>query len=108
MLPPANSKKQPPPKGRPWPKGVSGNPKGRPKSSLNKSLAKVLAERYPDAKHTNELELCRRVVAEAIEGDVDMRKLIWQRIEGNALTYDEQGTAMPPIFSPQLGHEARE
>ena len=42
----ANKKRSGP--GRPWPKGVSGNPAGRPKGSLNKSTisARRLAQKF--------------------------------------------------------------
>jgi hypothetical protein len=35
------------PRGRPWPKGTSGNPAGRPRGSLNKITLAVLAGNRP-------------------------------------------------------------
>ena len=65
--------------------GQSGNPGGRPKSSLSKTIARILTEKFPGSKCTNEEHLARAIVKSAIEGDKDMRHLIFDRLEGKVL-----------------------
>lgn len=71
--------------GKPFAKGQSGNPGGRPKSTLGKTLVAILAEHYPGKKFSNEKALCRRMVADAIDGDAALRKelreFIWSKLE---------------------------
>ena len=84
--------------------GHSGNPGGRPKSTLGKTLAKVLAEKHKEKPHSNELELVREIVRDAIAGDKDMRLLIWDRMEGKtpqAVDFGSGGQAVK--FTLSLG-----
>lgn len=62
--------------------GQSGNPSGRPKSSLGKTLSKIVREKFPGKRFTNEEALCRAIVKRAIEGDKDLIELIFDRLEG--------------------------
>lgn len=45
----ANNKKSAKPRGKPFPKGVSGNPKGRPKTGQSwGEIAKEIGDQYPE------------------------------------------------------------
>ena len=45
----ANTKKTAKPRGKPWPKGVSGNPAGRPKDGESwAAIIKLVGDMYPD------------------------------------------------------------
>lgn len=57
--------------GRPWPKGVSGNPSGRRKgsASLKAALRRALTQQQADA-------IARRLVEAAAEGSVGAAKLL--------------------------------
>ena len=45
----ANSKKSAKPRGKPWPKGVSGNPSGRPKDGESwATIIKEIGDLYPE------------------------------------------------------------
>ena len=65
--------------GRPFEKGQSGNPGGRPKT-------KVLSERLREALQENDGAAIRwiiaRLVLQSAEGAVDATKLIFDRTEG--------------------------
>jgi hypothetical protein len=65
--------------GRPWPKGVSGNPAGRPKGSLNKSTigARRLAQKF-----LNEAvePVFQKLVQMAKDGDPQALRLVVERI----------------------------
>lgn len=65
--------------GRPFKKGQSGNPKGRPKGtfSLTTELKKQLAEN-PSAKEA----IIERVLDMAVDGDLDAVKMVWERTDG--------------------------
>jgi len=58
--------------GRPFPKGVSGNPGGRPKSNLTRVLADTI----------NPKRLANKLYALALQGDMQAIKYIYDRIEG--------------------------
>jgi len=60
-------------------KGVSGNPDGRPKGSKNViTVQKLLVEEaFRDSSVEDVLEVLRKVVAQALEGDKASQKLIW-------------------------------
>lgn len=84
--------------------GQSGNPNGRPKSTLNKTLAKLLANKCPGRTFTNEEAVCRVVVELAKEGDKDMINFIWDRIVGKPLqTLSSDNPNVPMFFTLSLG-----
>ena len=61
--------------GRPWPKGVSGNPAGRPKGSLNRATLAAQALLAGDAEN-----LTRKCVELALAGDITALRLCLERI----------------------------
>ena len=63
------------PRGRPFPKGRSGNPAGRPKGVKDKR--KLLADIISDK---DERAIRKAVVDAAKQGDLVAAKLIWDRI----------------------------
>ena len=61
--------------GKPWPKGVSGNPKGRPKGSISiKDTIRKMFEEDP--------ERFKQFVDTLI---ADEKSLVWQMLEGKPL-----------------------
>ena len=72
---------------RPWPKGVSGNPGGRPKKKLiTDELERLLEQEAPEAPHKS----WATVIAEALlnqarRGDVRAIAELANRIEGRPL-----------------------
>lgn len=69
---------------RPWPKGVSGNPAGRPKDSLlseerREFLAGILSEEEYDRLTRVIIE---KVFERALDGDVRANIEIFNRVEG--------------------------
>lgn len=69
--------------GRPWQKGQSGNPSGRPKRRLfNETLKEAL-----QVKHgAKARELVNRLLDVALKGDVAAMRLIAERVGGKPLT----------------------
>lgn len=71
------------PRGRPFAKGNSANPGGRPKSNLLKLLGQYATKLAPGMKVTYGELLVQRMWKEAIEnGDRDFANDIWNRLEG--------------------------
>jgi hypothetical protein len=81
---PANAQKQ---RGTPWPKGVSGNPAGRPKgvasisAAFNRILTREQAER-----------IAQRIVDMAEAGDLKAADMVLDRMEGKPLQRVHQAT----------------
>lgn len=95
--------------GRPFPKGVSGNPEGRPVGSL--SLITLLKQRLelvgPDQKRTIAEHFIDNVMQDALEGNEVARKIVFQYIEGMPkqnvdLGIDKEGLAELTIFFKSL------
>lgn len=64
-------------------KGVSGNPAGRPKSNLGKLLAKYMEKTPAGLKETYAELFVKKCLKLALEdGDVEIIKYIWDRLEG--------------------------
>lgn len=72
--------------GNRWPKGVSGNPKGRPRMAiLSDVLRQKLVEEMPGASEkTIANAIADSLVEKAIGGDVPAIKEIFDRIEGKS------------------------
>jgi hypothetical protein len=62
--------------------GVSGNPNGRPKGSRNKiTLMKLMAEEaVREGNAEKMLEVCKKVIEQAIDGNIDSQKLVWAAV----------------------------
>jgi len=62
--------------GRPWPKGVSGNPSGRRRGSVSlaAALARSLTKRDAEA-------ICRKLISLAKRGDVPALRLLFDRLD---------------------------
>lgn len=82
---------------KPFPKGVSGNPSGRPKNVLSKALRKKLDELEsdaPDARTKAEV-LADKLYELALSGNVEAMKMCFDRMEGRprqsvSLTLDQR------------------
>jgi len=70
--------------GKQFPKGVSGNPSGRPKlTKLTEALREQLAEINPDAtEETNAEVIARVLIREAIGGNIAAIREAYDRSEG--------------------------
>ena len=82
---PSNSRKSP---GRPFKKGQSGNPNGRPKTQFTIAdiLRKISAEKSAENEKKTNLEMiCSKAIEQAIEGNKDARNWIADRSEGRAI-----------------------
>lgn len=70
---------------RPFQKGQSGNPKGRPKDAiLTKEIRSQLNDVRDDGK-TNAQAIVESMIERAVKGDVRAADLIFNRIEGKPL-----------------------
>ena len=69
-----------PSNGTPFPKGISGNPNGRPVGSvsINAELRRQLQE------GTTAEMLVKRLIEQAMQGNSQAMKIVWDRIEGPA------------------------
>jgi hypothetical protein len=70
--------------GKQFPKGVSGNPSGRPKlTKLTEALREQLAEEMPNAPERTVAEaIARALIREAVGGNVQATREIADRTEG--------------------------
>jgi Family of unknown function (DUF5681) len=69
---------------RPWPKGVSGNPAGRPKDTFLSQERRKFLDRPLSAEEYNRLVtvIVKRVFKRAVSGDLRASVEICNRIEG--------------------------
>ena len=72
---------------RPWPKGISGNPGGRPrKKPLTEKLEQLVMQEAPNADGQTWADLiAKALLQEAIKGDVRAISELANRIEGKPL-----------------------
>lgn len=79
--------------GRPWPKGVSGNPGGMPKDSVRREIMLMLRElRKPAGKGKGKTErrlIVEALVAEARAGNVQAFEAIANRVDGKPVSQDD-------------------
>lgn len=88
--------------GKPFRKGVSGNPGGRPKSSLASALA-AEGERKVDGK-TNAQALAELAWKKANAGELAWANWLGDRILGKAPVSLEGADGAPIRFTLALGH----
>ena len=71
---------------KPWPKGVSGNPGGRPKKRLiSDELERLLQEEAPDAGgNTCAAVMAEALLSRALKGDLRAIAEITNRVEGKS------------------------
>jgi hypothetical protein len=72
---------------KPWPKGVSGNPGGRPRRVITDPLIELLDKkqvgklRFPDGRTWHEV-LLEAVVRNVMKGNAQTILEVWARLEG--------------------------
>jgi len=70
---------------KPWPKGVSGNPQGRPKSApFSQACREMLGQPVPDDPlgRTYAQAIAETLAAKALEGDIRAAQELADRAEG--------------------------
>ncbi len=74
-----------------FPKGVSGNPMGRPKGSKNKvTLMKLMAEEAVRTGSTDDMiEVAKLVIQQALNGDEKSQKLVWDAVMSKSSSDDK-------------------
>lgn len=72
---------------KPWPRGVSGNPGGRPKlNPLTEELERLLEQEVPNGNgQTWAFRIAKALVVKAAKGDVRAINEIGNRLEGKPL-----------------------
>ena len=94
---------------KPWPKGVSGNPSGRPhKTPLTDACREVLAEPIPnDARgRTYAQGIAEMLAQKALAGDIRAAQEIADRAEGKARQSIEiQNAELREAFERMSGEE---
>jgi hypothetical protein len=92
----------------PWPKGVSGNPNGRPKKNgcMTEVLRKGLKAKGPDGR-PNKDAIVDKIIALGREGEKWAAELCFDRIDGKvAQTLEHTGADGAPIaFTLVLGEQ---
>lgn len=72
--------------------GQSGNPAGRPKGSVSitTEIKKRLEEMSPDGQRTALQVLVENIIQDALDNNNEMRKLIWNYVDGQPSQKVEQ------------------
>ena len=84
----------------PFKKGQSGNPSGRPKSDLTKLLSQFVQKTPDGGKEPWKHLIIKRIIALAVQGDMEAVKFIWDRLEGKpALSVAISGSV--GVFTPE-------
>jgi hypothetical protein len=68
--------------GRPFPKGQSGNPTGRPKGSLTDILRIILSEVGDTPGITKGQQIMTKLAMMANSGNIDAIKMVLERVDG--------------------------
>jgi len=86
----ANSKRSVKPRGKPWPKGVSGNPIGAPKRGQSLAeLIKEFGELTPSEAAQKSLELSKQLLS--IGDGVTLKQAVVLRVYGSLLFEPQPG-----------------
>ena len=90
-----------------WKPGKSGNPNGRPKKddSMRAILERALEDIEPKSKKQYKELVSKRLVVEAINGNVVAAKQIFDRMDGmppQALDHTTSGEKIEVVFSSSL------
>jgi hypothetical protein len=78
---------------------TGAKPPGRPKGSKNKvTLLKVMAEEaIRDKNLPRMLQVCELIIDQALEGDKDSQRLIWQSIMSKSGGPDDKAISNGPV-----------
>lgn len=91
---------------KPWKKGESGNPLGRPKKelSMTHAMKEILLEEDPKTKIVRYKKLLNVAIEKAEKGDNDMIKYLVNRIDG--LPKGSETNVQVNNFIPLLGGDS--
>jgi hypothetical protein len=91
-----------------FPKGVSGNPAGRPKGSKNRvTLLKLMVEEaVREEQGDRMLDVARLIIAQALDGETKSQKLVWDAIMSKGSADDKtQAKERVEINIGGVGHQ---
>jgi hypothetical protein len=83
---------------KPWPKGVSGNPSGRPKNDISLEIARAVFEHNPEA-------IYRAMTRALCKGDARIFKVLADRAYGKVK--EQVSEDVPPSLSDRLAAARR-
>jgi hypothetical protein len=81
---------------KPWPKGVSGNPAGRPKRDISSEIAQAVFEKNPEAIYRGMLRMLKK-------GDARIFKVLSERAYGKVKEQIEVEFRQPIVERLQAG-----
>jgi Family of unknown function (DUF5681) len=81
---------------KPWPKGVSGNPAGRPKNDISVEIARAVFENNPEA-------IYRGMARRLMKGDARVFKVLAERAYGRVKEQVEVGLTEQIVERLQAG-----
>lgn len=93
--------------------GISGNPSGRPKSTVSIKVAvKQKLEEIPEGEKETYLELiAKKVIEKALKGESNIIRLIWEQIDGRArqaVEVSNTGFSLTDLFNRVEEEEEKE